>query len=119
MGLVVYIAPWLSVPHFGDWDQNGVIADHSMDFSKIREMRKQNKTDPSRASVGNEEELVSSRRSTSSAQCSQRSPQLPRPSNSTPPLVPLQHCSLLFMSFPFTLIAGTCSRYSLVASIKD
>ncbi|KAH6764962.1 sorbin/SH3 domain protein [Perilla frutescens var. frutescens] len=66
MDLVVYIAPWLSVPHFGDCDQNRVITDHSMGFSKIREMR-QNKTDPSRASVGNEEELVSSRRSSSYA----------------------------------------------------
>ncbi|GFQ03774.1 hypothetical protein PHJA_002521200 [Phtheirospermum japonicum] len=37
-----------------------------MDFSKIREMRKQNKRDPSRASLGNEEELVSSNTSASS-----------------------------------------------------
>ncbi|KAL0378842.1 UNVERIFIED_CONTAM: hypothetical protein Sradi_3189700 [Sesamum radiatum] len=29
-----------------------------MDFSKIREMRKQNKREPSRASLGNEEELI-------------------------------------------------------------
>ncbi|KAL3637498.1 hypothetical protein CASFOL_018666 [Castilleja foliolosa] len=34
-----------------------------MDFSKIREMRKQNKRDPSRASLGNEEELLSSNKS--------------------------------------------------------
>ncbi|CAF2321686.1 unnamed protein product, partial [Brassica rapa] len=49
--------PWLSVPQFGDWDQKGGnIPDYSLDFSKIREMRKQNKRDPSRASLGNEEE---------------------------------------------------------------
>ncbi|KAG8373300.1 hypothetical protein BUALT_Bualt11G0009600 [Buddleja alternifolia] len=53
-------APWLSVPQFGDWDQKGALPDYSMDFSKIREMRKQNKRDPSRASLGNEEELISS-----------------------------------------------------------
>ncbi|XP_073148258.1 uncharacterized protein [Henckelia pumila] len=52
-------SPWLSVPQFGDWDQKGPVPDYSMDFSKIREMRKQNKRDPSRASVGNEEHLVS------------------------------------------------------------
>ncbi|OVA08107.1 hypothetical protein BVC80_339g29 [Macleaya cordata] len=50
--------PWLSVPQFGDWDQKGGLPDYSMDFSKIREMRKQNKRDPSRASLGNEEELI-------------------------------------------------------------
>ncbi|PIN20226.1 hypothetical protein CDL12_07084 [Handroanthus impetiginosus] len=53
-------APWLSVPQFGDWDQKGVVPDYSVDFSKIREMRKQNKRDPSRASLGNEEELIAS-----------------------------------------------------------
>ncbi|KAL8473702.1 hypothetical protein ACS0TY_029846 [Phlomoides rotata] len=53
-------AAWLSVPQFGDWDQKGVIPDYSIDFSKIREMRKQNKRDPSRASIGNEEDLISS-----------------------------------------------------------
>ncbi|KAL2504598.1 RIN4 pathogenic type III effector avirulence factor Avr cleavage site domain-containing protein [Abeliophyllum distichum] len=52
--------PWLSVPKFGDWDQKGALPEYSMDFSKIREMRKQNKRDPSRASLGNEEELVAS-----------------------------------------------------------
>ncbi|CAH8326781.1 unnamed protein product [Eruca vesicaria subsp. sativa] len=52
-------SPWMSVPQFGDWDQKGgSIPDYSMDFSKIREMRKQNKRDPSRASLGNEEELI-------------------------------------------------------------
>ncbi|KAM7275170.1 hypothetical protein ACFE04_017036 [Oxalis oulophora] len=51
-------APWLSVPQFGDWDQKGPLPDYSLDFSKIREMRKQNKRDVSRASLGNEEELI-------------------------------------------------------------
>ncbi|GLT68904.1 hypothetical protein SLA2020_410970 [Shorea laevis] len=51
-------APWLSVPQFGDWDQKGQLPDYSLDFSKIREMRKQNKKDLSRASLGNEEELI-------------------------------------------------------------
>ncbi|XP_043707935.1 uncharacterized protein LOC122657327 [Telopea speciosissima] len=51
---------WLSVPQFGDWDQKGKLPDYSMDFSKIREMRKQNKRDISRASLGNEEELIAS-----------------------------------------------------------
>ncbi|XP_065876691.1 uncharacterized protein [Euphorbia lathyris] len=51
-------APWLSVPQFGDWDQKGQLPDYSMDFSKIREMRKQNKRDASRASLGNEEDFI-------------------------------------------------------------
>lgn len=54
-------SPWLSVPQFGDWDQKGgggAMPDYSMDFTKIREMRKQNKRDPSLASFGNEEELI-------------------------------------------------------------
>ncbi|KAF5737886.1 hypothetical protein HS088_TW13G00777 [Tripterygium wilfordii] len=57
-------APWLSVPQFGDWDQKGPLPDYSLDFSKIREMRKQNKRDVSRVSLGNEEELMSKPTST-------------------------------------------------------
>ncbi|XP_030534972.1 uncharacterized protein LOC115744034 isoform X1 [Rhodamnia argentea] len=53
--------PWLSVPQFGDWDQKGQVPDYSLDFSKIRETRKQNKRDVSRASIGNEEELAPSK----------------------------------------------------------
>ncbi|XP_061344644.1 uncharacterized protein LOC133290561 [Gastrolobium bilobum] len=53
-------APWLSVPQFGDWDQKGEVPDYSLDFSKIRETRKQNKTNISRASLGNEEEFMDS-----------------------------------------------------------
>ncbi|KAL5751821.1 hypothetical protein ACOSP7_022003 [Xanthoceras sorbifolium] len=51
-------APWLSVPQFGDWDQKGELPDYSVDFSKIREMRKQNKRDASRASLGNEDDFI-------------------------------------------------------------
>ncbi|KAJ8769686.1 hypothetical protein K2173_005289 [Erythroxylum novogranatense] len=50
--------PWLSVPQFGDWDQKGQMPDYSLDFSKIREMRKQNKKDASRASLGNEDDFI-------------------------------------------------------------
>ncbi|KAF4400583.1 hypothetical protein G4B88_023376 [Cannabis sativa] len=39
--------------------------DYSLDFSKIREMRKQNKRDVSRASIGNEEELIAPTTTTS------------------------------------------------------
>ncbi|KVI08540.1 hypothetical protein Ccrd_013089 [Cynara cardunculus var. scolymus] len=53
-------APWLSVPQFGDWDQKGPLPDYSLDFSKIREMRKQNKREISRTSIGNEEDFISS-----------------------------------------------------------
>ncbi|KAK4759495.1 hypothetical protein SAY87_022626 [Trapa incisa] len=49
---------WLSVPQFGDWDMKGEIPDYSLNFSKIRETRKQNKRDGFRASMGNEEELI-------------------------------------------------------------
>ncbi|XP_004237461.1 uncharacterized protein [Solanum lycopersicum] len=66
-------APWLSVPQFGDWDQKGVMPDYSMDFSKIRENRKQNK---SRASLGNEEELISTANSKSNTVHSARSDDL-------------------------------------------
>lgn len=59
-------APWLSVPQFGEWDQQkGQVPDYSLDFSKIRENRKQNKRDVSRASLGNEEELIASSTTTS------------------------------------------------------
>ncbi|XP_047323686.1 uncharacterized protein LOC124927334 [Impatiens glandulifera] len=59
--------PWMSIPQFGDWEQNGVVPDYSMDFSKVREMRKLNKRDPSRASLGNEEEFFSSNTQTKNA----------------------------------------------------
>uniref|UniRef100_A0ACD5X3Y5 Uncharacterized protein n=2 Tax=Avena sativa TaxID=4498 RepID=A0ACD5X3Y5_AVESA len=50
---------WMTVPTFGDWDmKNGPVPDYSMDFSKIREMRKQNKRELSRASLGGDDELL-------------------------------------------------------------
>uniref|UniRef100_J3N2I1 RIN4 pathogenic type III effector avirulence factor Avr cleavage site domain-containing protein n=2 Tax=Oryza brachyantha TaxID=4533 RepID=J3N2I1_ORYBR len=49
----------MTVPAFGEWDmKNGAVPDYSMDFSKIREMRKQNKRELSRASLGGDEELL-------------------------------------------------------------
>ncbi|KAI3761807.1 hypothetical protein L1987_52229 [Smallanthus sonchifolius] len=53
-------ALWMSVPQFGEWDQKGPLPDYSLDFSKIREMKKQNKREISRASIGNEQDLISS-----------------------------------------------------------
>jgi hypothetical protein len=47
-------SPCPPVPRFGEWDQKGPIRDYSMDFSKIQEARKQQK------SLGNEEELKAS-----------------------------------------------------------
>ncbi|CAI8619035.1 unnamed protein product [Vicia faba] len=48
---------WLSVPQFGDWDQKGQVPDYSLDFSKIRETRKHNKSNISRPSLGNEQDF--------------------------------------------------------------
>ncbi|KAL2342988.1 hypothetical protein Fmac_004273 [Flemingia macrophylla] len=67
--------PWLSVPQFGDWDQKGQVPDYSLDFSKIRETRKQNKTNISRASLGNEEEFVDSSSSSANTGHSSDQPQ--------------------------------------------
>ncbi|WJX53615.1 hypothetical protein P8452_39587 [Trifolium repens] len=58
-------AGWLSVPQFGDWDQKGQVPDYSLDFSKIREKRKHNKSNISRASLGNDEEFNMDSNSTS------------------------------------------------------
>ncbi|KAI5014335.1 hypothetical protein ZWY2020_055725 [Hordeum vulgare] len=50
---------WMTVPTFGDWDmKNGAIPDYSMDFSKIREMYKQNKKELSRASLIGDDDLL-------------------------------------------------------------
>ncbi|XP_073002693.1 uncharacterized protein [Typha latifolia] len=50
---------WMSVPAFGDWDMKNGVPDYSMDFSKIREKKKQSKMElTNRASIGNEDELV-------------------------------------------------------------
>ncbi|KAJ6843715.1 uncharacterized protein M6B38_117280 [Iris pallida] len=48
----------MSVPAFGEWEQcykDGVVPTYSVDFSKIREIRRRNK---SRVSIGNEEDLL-------------------------------------------------------------
>ncbi|KAL8246665.1 hypothetical protein R6Q59_007881 [Mikania micrantha] len=74
-------APWLSVPQFGDWDQKGPLPDYSLDFSKIREKRKQNKRELSRTSIGNEEEFISSNKSKLDT---------PQPKPQTQPLAPNQ-----------------------------
>ena len=50
---------WMTVPAFGEWDmKNGAVPDYSMDFSKSREMRKQNKRELSRASLGGDDDLL-------------------------------------------------------------
>jgi hypothetical protein len=54
------------VPQFGDWDQKGQVPDYSLDFSKIRETRKHNKSNISRASLGNDEEFNMDSNSTNS-----------------------------------------------------
>ncbi|RLN43189.1 uncharacterized protein C2845_PM01G44880 [Panicum miliaceum] len=61
-------AGWMTVPAFGDWDvKNGAVPDYSMDFSKIREMRKQNKRELSRASLGGDEDLLQAQQSKAQA----------------------------------------------------
>ncbi|XP_066382047.1 uncharacterized protein [Miscanthus floridulus] len=60
---------WMTVPAFGEWDvKNGAVPDYSMDFSKIREMRKQNKRELSRASLGGDEDLLQQQQQSSKAQ---------------------------------------------------
>lgn len=51
-------ADWMSVPAFGDWDNQKGMPDYSLDFSKVRQMRKQNKLDYSSISIGNDEDLL-------------------------------------------------------------
>ncbi|XP_020580992.1 uncharacterized protein LOC110025068 [Phalaenopsis equestris] len=50
---------WMSVPAFGDWEKLQGMPDYSMDFTKIRENRKQSKSDYSRMSMGKEADLLS------------------------------------------------------------
>ncbi|KAM3200471.1 hypothetical protein P3L10_032833 [Capsicum annuum] len=93
-------APWLSVPQFGDWDQKGgVMPDYSMDFSKIRENRKQNKRDLSRASLGNEEELISSANKKSNTVHSAHSDELHCHQNHSPTV-----SSFVFLNSFFTFV---------------
>ncbi|KAI4974590.1 hypothetical protein ZWY2020_048197 [Hordeum vulgare] len=50
---------WMTVTAFGDWDmKNGAMPYYSMDFSKIRQMRKQNKKELSRASLSGDDDLL-------------------------------------------------------------
>uniref|UniRef100_A0A0D9XJI3 RIN4 pathogenic type III effector avirulence factor Avr cleavage site domain-containing protein n=1 Tax=Leersia perrieri TaxID=77586 RepID=A0A0D9XJI3_9ORYZ len=59
---------WMTVPAFGEWDmKNGAVPDYSMDFSKIREMRKQNKRELSRASLGGDEDLLAQQQKAAAA----------------------------------------------------
>ncbi|KAL8193919.1 hypothetical protein R6Q57_026161 [Mikania cordata] len=80
-------APWLSVPQFGDWDQKGPLPDYSLDFSKIREKRKQNKRELSRTSIGNEEEFISSNKSKLDTPQPQPQPLAPNQDYNQPPNV--------------------------------
>ncbi|KAG0480400.1 hypothetical protein HPP92_011258 [Vanilla planifolia] len=48
----------MSVPAFGAWDMQQGMTDYSLNFSKIRQMRMQSKSDYSIISVGNEAELL-------------------------------------------------------------
>ncbi|KAE8794688.1 hypothetical protein D1007_30524 [Hordeum vulgare] len=50
---------WMTVPAIRDWDmKNGAMPDYSMDFSKIREMHKQNKKELSRAILSGDDDLL-------------------------------------------------------------
>jgi len=72
---------WMTVPAFGDWDmKNGALPDYSMDFSKIREMRKQNKKELSRASLGGDDDLLAH------AQAQKPRRDQPQPNNAQPKL---------------------------------
>ena len=74
-------AGWMTVPAFGEWDvKNGAVPDYSMDFSKIREMRKQNKKELSRASLGGDEDLSQAQQQRNQAQAKAQ-PKLGRPAD--------------------------------------
>ena len=112
-------APWLSVPQFGDWDQKGQVPDYSLDFSKIRENRKQNKRDLSRASLGNEEELIASSTTTSSTSGS--NPQIDQHyhhSQHSPTVRFLASFLLWFCLVAFFNGVSNTARYVLVGSYK-
>jgi hypothetical protein len=103
-------APWLSVPQFGEWDQKGPLPDYSMDFSKIREMRKQNKTNASRASLGNEEEFAAPTQKNVKADHSE--PQHPHYHKTNSAVV--RFCStLLFLIYLYSSIMGCQHGYLL------
>ncbi|KAI8021883.1 Myb family transcription factor PHL11 [Camellia lanceoleosa] len=102
--------PWLSVPQFGNWDQKGVLPDYSLDFSKIREMRKQNKRDVSRASIGNEEELISS--ATATTIDTSHSDHHHHHQNHSPTVRFLDSLSFLF--FLLLLVVAKANKHSVV-----
>ncbi|PKA51309.1 hypothetical protein AXF42_Ash002672 [Apostasia shenzhenica] len=84
-------AEWRAVPAFGEWEKLHGMPDYSLDFSKIREMRKQSKSDYSRTSVGNEEELIPSSKAASS---------IAGPGNAAPPVADRQRSpSVCLLSF--------------------
>jgi len=73
---------WMTVPAFGDWDmKNGALPDYSMDFSKIREMRKQNKKELSRASLGGDEDLSQAHQQQRNQPQAKAQPKLGRPAD--------------------------------------
>uniref|UniRef100_K4AF34 RIN4 pathogenic type III effector avirulence factor Avr cleavage site domain-containing protein n=1 Tax=Setaria italica TaxID=4555 RepID=K4AF34_SETIT len=74
---------WMTVPAFGDWDmKNGALPDYSMDFSKIREMRKQNKKELSRASLGGDDDLAQTQQQQQRNQAQAKAqPKLGRPAD--------------------------------------
>jgi hypothetical protein len=73
---------WMTVPAFGDWDmKNGALPDYSMDFSKIREMRKQNKKELSRASLGGDDDLAQAQQQQRNQAQAKTQPKLGRPAD--------------------------------------
>uniref|UniRef100_A0A0D9VQ07 HNH nuclease domain-containing protein n=1 Tax=Leersia perrieri TaxID=77586 RepID=A0A0D9VQ07_9ORYZ len=73
---------WMTVPAFGDWDmKNGALPDYSMDFSKIREMRKQNKKELSRTSLGGDEDLIAQQKQQQQQKQKPAQASLGRPAN--------------------------------------
>ncbi|KAG0499628.1 hypothetical protein HPP92_004319 [Vanilla planifolia] len=83
-----------SVPAFGEWDGKIGVPDYSIDFSRIREHRRQSK---SRVSLGNEEELLcSSTGNNHSSESLQNTQQLPQhKGSSTVAVVRLKRISWL------------------------
>ena len=83
---------WMSVPAFGEWEQHrgGAVPDYSVDFSKIRENRRRNK---SRVSIGADEDLFSNSNSNAKEEEEDRvvrdidRPILRRPARSRSPTV--------------------------------
>ena len=67
----------MSVPQFGGWNQKaGVATDYSMVFSRARANRKQHKTELTRPSLGNEQELLAKQQTDDSVMVTHYSLQL-------------------------------------------